>query len=154
MNSWPILNKNSHQHPMTKEKVTIFWFRRDLRLDDNLGLYQALQSGFPVVPIFIFDDAILEHLPKNDARLGFIYESLASIDFELKKTGNSLLIQKGSPQTVWQSLAESYDVQAVHLNKDYEPYALKRDQAVSELLAKNNIPFLAHKDQVVFEPGK
>ena len=154
MNSWPILNKNSHQHPMTKEKVTIFWFRRDLRLDDNLGLYQALQSGFPVVPIFIFDDAILEHLPKNDARLGFIYESLASIDFELKKTGNSLLIQKGSPQTVWQSLAESYDVQAVHLNKDYEPYALKRDQAVSELLAKNNIAFHTHKDQVIFEESE
>ena len=73
---------------MSRPKVAIFWFRRDLRLDDNVGLFNALQSDFPVVPLFIFDDAILENLPKNDARVGFIHETLEKIDLQLKEMVN------------------------------------------------------------------
>ncbi|MDQ5930442.1 MAG: deoxyribodipyrimidine photo-lyase, partial [Bacteroidota bacterium] len=125
-----------------------------LRLDDNLGLYQALQSGFAVIPIFIFDENILEHLPKNDARLGFIYDSLEAIHSQLNKIDSGLFVQKGNPQRVWEDLLEKFDIQAVHYNKDYEPYALKRDHEVCELLEKNKIACFAHKDQVIFEENE
>ena len=59
---------------MMKE-VSIFWFRRDLRLEDNAGLWKALKSGHPVVPIFIFDRNILDKLQdKSDARVSFLHQ--------------------------------------------------------------------------------
>jgi deoxyribodipyrimidine photo-lyase len=139
---------------MSQPKVTIFWFRRDLRLDDNVGLFNALQSDFPVIALFIFDDAILENLPKNDARVGFIHESLEKIQLQLKETGSSLLIKKGRTKEVWQSLVSEFDVQQLHYNKDYEPYAIKRDLAICELLQSKNIKNFSHKDQVIFEESE
>lgn len=136
---------------MTAQPITFFWFRRDLRLEDNVGLYQALQSPFPVVPLFIFDDAILEHLPKDDARVTFIYESLSKINEKLAEFGSSLLVKKGKTQDVWQQLITEFDVKEVFYNKDYEPYAIKRDQEITELLAQNGVKVQAFKDQVIFE---
>ncbi|MFT5253351.1 MAG: deoxyribodipyrimidine photo-lyase, partial [Flavobacteriales bacterium] len=95
---------------MNKQEVTFFWFRRDLRLDDNVGLFQALQSEYPVIPIFIFDDLILDSLPKNDPRVSFIYESLSKINSKLQETGNSLLIKKGKTIEVFESLTQEYNV--------------------------------------------
>ncbi len=139
---------------MNQPKVTIFWFRRDLRLDDNVGLFNALQSDFPVIPIFIFDDEILENLPKNDARVGFIHESLEKINNKLQEIGSSLLIKKGKTSEVWQLLLNEFDVQQLHYNKDYEPYAIKRDLVICELLQSKNIKSLGHKDQVIFEESE
>ena len=136
---------------MTKQKVTFFWFRRDLRLEDNTGLFEALQSDFPVIPLFIFDDEILENLPKNDARVNFIYDSLQKINAELSEIGTSLLIKKGKTLLVWQSLLEEFDIQKVFFNKDYEPFAIKRDLAISSLLKENNIETFSFKDHVIFE---
>lgn len=136
---------------MIKQKVTFFWFRRDLRLEDNVGLFQALQSDFPVIPLFIFDEDILENLPKNDARVGFIYNSLQKINEELSKIDTSLLIKKGKIIEVWKSLLEEFDIQQVIFNKDYEPFAIKRDLAISSLLKENNIETLSFKDHVIFE---
>src|SRR5215207_6387971 len=104
---------------MTKQKVTFFWFRRDLRLEDNTGLFEALQSDFPIIPLFIFDDEILENLPKNDPRVNFIYDSLQKINAEFSEIGTSLLIKKGKTLQVWQSLLEEFDIQKVFFNKDY-----------------------------------
>lgn len=136
---------------MTKQKVTLFWFRRDLRLEDNAGLSNALQLGFPVIPLFIFDDAILENLPKNDARVSFIYDSLQKINQELSTINSSLLIKKGKTIEVWKSLLEVYDIQHVFFNKDYEPYAIQRDLNISSLLKENNIATFSFKDHVIFE---
>lgn len=136
---------------MIKQEVTLFWFRRDLRLDDNLGLYRALASKYPVIPIFIFDEAILDSLPKNDARVNFIHESLSHINAELLKIGSSLLVKKGKTMDVWQSLIEEFDVKEVFFNKDYEPYAIKRDLAICEVLSSNNSRSFLFKDQVIFE---
>jgi len=136
---------------MAKHKVTLFWFRRDLRLEDNTGLFNALQSGFPVIPLFIFDDEILDNLPKEDARVNFIYDSLEKINTELKANGSSILIKKGKTFEVWQSLIEEFDIQNVFFNKDYEPYAIKRDLAIAELLQQNNIESFSFKDHVIFE---
>lgn len=71
--------------------MNIFWFRRDLRLDDNVGLFHALSSGEDVLPIFIFDDSILSQLPKDDARITFIHQQLSIIQFELEKKENHWL---------------------------------------------------------------
>lgn len=139
---------------MTAQPITFFWFRRDLRLEDNVGLYQALQSPYPVVPVFIFDDAILEHLPKDDARVTFIYESLSKINEKLAEFRSSLLVKKGKTQEVWQQLITEFEVKEVFFNKDYEPYAINRDQQITELLAQNGVKVQAFKDQVIFEEAE
>lgn len=136
---------------MTKQKITLFWFRRDLRLDDNIGLFHALQSDFPVIPLFIFDEDILDNLPKNDARVNFIYDSLEKINGQFSIIDSSILIKKGKTSDVWKSLLTEFDIQKVFFNKDYEPYAIKRDQEIAALLQQNNIEFLSYKDHVIFE---
>ncbi|OCB77896.1 cryptochrome/photolyase family protein [Flavobacterium crassostreae] len=139
---------------MNKQTVTIFWFRRDLRLEDNVGLFQALQSGFPVLPVFIFDDAILDSLPNTDPRVGFIHQSLAAIATQLQQIGSSLWIQKGNTAVVWQQLINEFDVNQVFYNKDYEPYAIARDKTINSLLAANAAAVHACKDQVIFEESE
>jgi deoxyribodipyrimidine photo-lyase len=136
---------------MDKQSISIFWFRRDLRLEDNMGLFHALDSKFPVVPLFIFDEDILEKLPKNDARVGFIHDSLSKINSKLKELGSSLLVKNGKTQQVWQQLMQEFDVKEVFFNKDYEPYAIKRDLAICELLESNKTASFSFKDQVIFE---
>ncbi|WP_437823289.1 cryptochrome/photolyase family protein [Tenacibaculum mesophilum] len=137
-----------------EDKVSIFWFRRDLRLEDNKGLYEALQSGNKVVPLFIFDEDILESLPKNDARVTFIYETLQNLDEELKKHQSSLVVKKGKPLAIWKKLTEEFIIEAVYTNKDYEPYATKRDKEVKDFLVSKGIIFNAFKDQVIFEENE
>jgi deoxyribodipyrimidine photo-lyase len=139
---------------MAKEAVSFFWFRRDLRLEDNLGLFQALQSQHPVIPLFIFDETILERLPNNDPRVGFIHESLAAINTKLLEFGTSLLVKKGKPSEVWESLLHDYNIQEVYWNKDYEPNAIQRDLAVDNLLVSKGVAVLAFKDQVIFEEAE
>ncbi|GGX15929.1 cryptochrome/photolyase family protein [Aquimarina muelleri] len=133
-------------------KISIFWFRRDLRLEDNIGLFKALQSEYPVLLIFIFDKNILDQLPKDDARISFIFERLKKINHELKaKHNSSLSIYHNTPENIFKSLISKYQIQAVYTNQDYEPYALTRDNKIKTLLQKSNIQFNSFKDQVIFE---
>jgi deoxyribodipyrimidine photo-lyase len=134
-----------------KQKVTLFWFRRDLRLDDNTALFHALQSSFPVIPLFIFDEDILDKLPKDDARVSFIYDSLQKINTELSPSQSSVLVKKGKTLEVWKSLLEEFDIQSVFFNKDYEPYAIQRDLAICGLLKEKNVESSSFKDHVIFE---
>lgn len=137
-----------------ENKVSIFWFRRDLRLEDNNGLHEALQSGNKVIPLFVFDEDILENLPKNDARVTFIYKTLQNLDEELKKHQSSLVVKKGKPLAIWKKLTEEFIIEAVYTNKDYEPYAIKRDKEVEDFLVSKGIIFNAFKDQVIFEENE
>lgn len=139
---------------MENKEIAVFWFRRDVRLFDNVGLSSALQSGLPVLPIFIFDDAILSQLDKDDARVSFIYECLASIQKELEAKNSSLLVKKGNPLAVWKSLLQEFNIKKVFFNKDYEPYAIKRDKEVIDVLLKNGVSAYAYKDQVIFEKSE
>ncbi|WGK64639.1 cryptochrome/photolyase family protein [Croceiramulus getboli] len=137
---------------MAKQQVSIFWFRRDLRLDDNVGLLEALKGDYPVLPIFIFDRQILDELPKDDARVTFIYETLQKMRDELQKErGSSLAMYHGQPKAVFSELIEEWDIQAVYTNHDYEPYAKERDESIKALLKEQDIPFHTFKDQVIFE---
>ncbi|WP_010229384.1 cryptochrome/photolyase family protein [Gillisia marina] len=133
------------------KKVSIFWFRRDLRLDDNVGLLEALKGDFPVLPIFIFDSEILDDLPKNDARLSFIFDTLQNIRKELQSSGSSLAMFFGKPAAIFKDLFDQYDVQKIFTNRDYEPYAKQRDEKIEKLASDNNSEFLTFKDQVIFE---
>ncbi|WP_294820432.1 deoxyribodipyrimidine photo-lyase [uncultured Flavobacterium sp.] len=136
---------------MEREPVNIFWFRRDLRTDDNAGLNEALATGEKVLPIFIFDKNILDELPKDDARVTFIMALLENLQQELKTHRRSLAVFYGEPEDVFKKLAEKHDIRSVYANHDYEPYAQKRDEAIREVLAGNSIKFRTFKDQVVFE---
>ena len=135
-------------------KIAIFWFRRDLRLEDNTALHAALKSGNQVLPIFIFDQDILSDLPKKDARLGFIHDLLTDINSSLHQFESGVQCMFGNPLNVWKSLLESYDISSVFINKDYEPYARKRDQEIAALLSENGIALHTFKDQVIFEENE
>lgn len=135
-----------------KQTINIFWFRRDLRLNDNVGLFEALSNKNKVLPIFIFDSDILDKLKNNDARVSFIYENLQNINTLLKqKFKSSLAIFHGKPEAVYKTLIKDYNIEAVFANGDYEPYAKARDLKIETLLEKNNIEFKTFKDQVIFE---
>ena len=134
------------------QKLSLFWFRRDLRLDDNVGLYQALQSENPVMPLFVFDSDILSKLPKKDARISFIYQELQKIREEMHlKYGSSLAIYHGKPLTIFKQLIQEFEIEAVYTNHDYEPYARHRDGEIQKLLEAHKISFKTFKDQVIFE---
>lgn len=134
-----------------REKINVFWFRRDLRLNDNHALYQALNSGLPVLPVFIFDTEILDKLnSKADARVSFIYAETQKIKTELEKIGSSLKIFHTKPTEAFCELTGQYQIQSVFANKDYEPYAKERDNEVGELLEKKGIAFNLYKDHVIF----
>ena len=132
-------------------KISIFWYRRDLRLEDNTGLFKALNENENILPIFIFDDSIIDELPEDDARVNFIYESLSKINKQLNNHKASLQILKGQIDDVWEKLVTTYDIHKVYLNKDYEPYAIKRDQKIKEFLNSKGIEMKTFKDQVIFE---
>lgn len=131
--------------------MTIFWFRRDLRLDDNHGLFEGLSNSDQILPIFIFDKTILDELPKDDARVTFIHESLTEIQAKLKKIGKSLAVFYGKPGDVFEQITSENKITAVYTNRDYEPYATKRDEALKSFFEKKDISFQTFKDQVVFE---
>jgi len=134
--------------------INIFWFRRDLRLEDNTALYEALSSDLPVLPIFIFDTNIIDELPRNDSRITFIHKTLSEINGNLLKRGSSLYVIKGDPVEKWQELIAAFDINAVYINKDYEPYAIRRDSEIEKLLKKNGITLLRYRDHLIFEENE
>lgn len=134
------------------KKVNIFWFRRDLRLDDNVGFLEALKGDLPVLPIFIFDKDILDHLPEDDARVTFIYEELQRMRNVLQEDHeSSIAMFYGTPEQVWKDILADYEVLTVFTNRDYEPYALKRDEKLATFFKEHNIEFNTFKDQVIYE---
>lgn len=135
-----------------KQKVNIIWFRRDLRLSDNAALYHALKSDLPVVPLFIFDKNILDQLDDEaDRRVEFIHVALHEMQDKLMKSTSSLEVYHGFPLEVFRFLLNKYDVNKVFTNHDYEPYAIKRDAEIMQLLKKAGVHFLSYKDHVIFE---
>ncbi len=136
-------------------EVTIFWFRRDLRTFDNSGLFYALTDRLPVLPIFIFDPNILNDLSDwSDARVTFIHDEICSIDAQLRRLGSGVQVYHSDPLEAFRALMESYEVQAVYTNRDYEPYASRRDSEVEAFLKGKGVRFYSFKDQVIFEKGE
>lgn len=138
-----------------KQRITAFWFRRDLRLQDNAGLYYALKSGHQVLPVFIFDRRILEALDdSHDRRVAFIHQQISALHTQLRQMGSSLAVYYGYPEEIWPQIAETYSLAEVHTNHDYEPYAISRDQAIGAKLNAAGTAFYTHKDQCIFEKNE
>lgn len=135
-------------------RTTIFWFRRDLRLDDNTALFHALYENESILPIFIFDETILQYLEKNDARVTFIHNQLEKINTELAKINKSLGIFYGKPFEIFEKLITENKITSIYTNHDYEPYARKRDVALNDLFKQHKIEFKTCKDQVIFEKSE
>lgn len=134
------------------KRVNIFWFRRDLRFQDNAALFYALNTGIPVVPIFVFDKNILGKLEnRSDRRVEFIHATLEGMQSELIKAGSSLEVFHSTPEEAFTELLGKYNIEMVLANHDYEPYATERDASVAELLIKNNALFRTFKDHVILE---
>lgn len=134
------------------DNVNIFWFRRDLRIDDNIGLNESLKSGLPILPIFIFDTIILDLLEeKHDRRVYFIYKALNLLHEKFNKHNSNLQVFHGKPMEIFKKIITSYNVSHVFTNNDYEPYAIKRDESIKLFLNEKNIQFTSFKDHVIFE---
>ena len=141
-----------HSTIFMENKVVIHWFRRDLRLEDNVALYHSLKSGHKVQCVFIFDKDILDHLQdKKDRRLQFIHDQITNLNQQLLSHGSCMDVRYGTPIKIWKELLKDYDIAAVYTNHDYEPYAKVRDKEIESQLAKNKIVFHSFKDQVLFE---
>jgi deoxyribodipyrimidine photo-lyase len=138
-----------------KKEISVCWFRRDLRLNDNHAFFQALSGKYEVLPIFIFDPEILEKLSnKSDKRVAFIHQSLLKMNTVLNENGASIHVFHDKVEHVFEKLNAQYDVKEVYANHDYEPYAINRDSKISNLLASHNIPLKTFKDQVIFEKSE
>lgn len=147
----------THDQSLMTHDLSIHWFRRDLRLNDNAALYQALKSGLPVLPIFIFDRNILDELIDKDVeltedkRLIFIHQEITRLKGELNKLESDLLVFYGKPFDIWKEIIKSYSVKKVFTNRDYEPYANERDNELNLFFRAHSIEFNTYKDQVIFE---
>jgi deoxyribodipyrimidine photo-lyase len=138
-----------------QENINLFWFRRDLRLSDNTGLYQALKSANKVQPLFIFDSDILDDLTeKQDRRVSFIYETIARLKKELVALGSDLWVFYGKPLEVFKKLLAEHKISSVFVNHDYEAYGISRDTGIKDLCKTFSVPFLSFKDQVIFEKNE
>ena len=132
-------------------EVNVFWFRRDLRLSDNHGLSKALRGSYPVVPIFIFDRNIIDSCAAEDGRVNFIHQQLSYIKQELCLWGTDLKVFYGTPTQALEELQKEFTVKNLISNRDYEPYALQRDNALKAHCEAQSIGFHQFKDQVIFE---
>ena len=138
----------------TTQKVTLFWFRRDLRLYDNAGLFEALKHNENVLPVFIFDPQILSELESTDLRVPFIHQTVLALKQKLQNQNSDLWIDYGAPLEIIQKIAKKFQVQAIYLNHDFEPSAIARDQKVQAWAKTENIEFHTFKDHVIFEKNE
>lgn len=137
-----------------KPIINIFWFRRDLRLEDNCGLFHALNSDNIVLPIFIFDKNILHKLQPDDARVSFIHQELENINHQLSQFDSKLSVFHGNPSDIFKELQEKHTIKTVFTNHDYEPYGIQRDLEIEKNLSSNQINLKTFKDQVIFEKNE
>ena len=133
------------------DSIALFWFRRDLRLDDNVGLYHAIKNETKLLPIFIFDSDILNRLPKEDARVCFLYQQIEELNQQLAESNNKIHVYYGKPLDIFRKILSANAVHAVYTNRDYEPYSTQRDAEIKALLSENDVTFSTFKDHVIFE---
>lgn len=135
--------------------INLFWFRRDLRLHDNAAFFHALKAGLPVLPVFIFDIDILNRLEDPaDPRVNFIHQTVSNLKLQLIEQGSDLLILKGKPIDVWADILQKYEVNGLYFNHDYEPAAIERDLAVTNLFLASGHQVFSYKDQCIFEKNE
>ncbi len=135
-------------------KTVIHWFRRDLRVSDNVALSEAARRAETVVPVFIFEDAFLTGPDVGAARLAFLLQSVESLRHNLAELGHVLIIRRGKSEEILPQLCRETGAQAVFANKRYEPYAQRRDERITRALLDAGVGFELFKDAVVWEEAE
>lgn len=125
--------------------------RRDMRWDDNVALFHALQESQEVIPLFIFDPNILFHLPEDDHRVTFLHDTLVALREQIAENGGVLHVAYGDPQTVIQDYITKHNIETIYINHDYEPSAIARDQQVTQIAQDASCIVKTYKDQVIYE---
>lgn len=130
--------------------LVIHWFRRDLRLNDNLALAAAAKTGLPILPVFIFDPAIITSPKVGLPRLSFMLQALESLDTSLRKIGSRLWLGYGDPRLLLPQLTRLSGATALYTNRDYTPFAYQRDAEIEKLL---DVPIYFYDDALLLPPG-
>ncbi|MCX7905986.1 MAG: DNA photolyase family protein [Bacteroidetes bacterium] len=130
----------------------IVWFRRDLRVSDHAALWHAAQTGAPIVPLFIVDERLIAELPSDGAIFNFQAACLKALSQALAERGASLCIRYGTPEEVFAELFRELKPAALYYNRDYEPYARARDEAIERLARAHGVEVRSFKDHVLVEP--
>lgn len=136
---------------MKKYNKSIFIFRRDYRLTDNVGLMMALKESKFVIPMFIFTPTqITDNKYKSDNAIQFMIESLEELNNDLKHLMKSRLFYFfGEPHTILKKIINDIDVDAIYTNRDYTPYSKSRDEHIQKLCEQNKIKFLQFEDSLL-----
>ena len=129
----------------------IHWFRSDLRIEDNTALAAAFARGGELVPVFVLDDALLFHHRKAYPKLRFLKACLVDLARELEKMGSRLVVLHGDPRRRLPELARAGSASLVTWNRDYGPYAKRRDGLVRRALERDGVRVRTFKDRVVIE---
>ena len=135
-------------------KKSLFIFRRDLRIQDNVGLIESLQNSKEVIPCFIYDENIIKKLKDSEFRWNFLNESLVDLDNELKKKGTSLQVLEGKPEKIIDSMIKKHNLNAIFLNTDFTNYAQRRDEKIFQVSKKNKISFHSTLDFLLHNPNE
>jgi deoxyribodipyrimidine photo-lyase len=132
-------------------KKVIHWFRRDLRVSDNVALSEAAKRAETAIPLFIFEDAFRTGPDVGAGRLAFLLQSVESLRKNLAELGHTLIIRCGKSEEILPAFAQEVGAQAVFANKRYEPYTQKRDERITAALLNVGVGFELFKDAVVWE---
>lgn len=129
----------------------LFFFRRDLRLEDNSALIEAARKH-EVLPMFVLDESLLCRWRESHFRLGFLFQSLQELEQSIADRGGTLLIERGDPTEVVKPLLDNYDIEAVYVNREYTPLGERRDAQLARVCSDKGIDFYVHADCLITEP--
>ncbi|MBC7805495.1 MAG: deoxyribodipyrimidine photo-lyase [Akkermansiaceae bacterium] len=135
-------------------KTALVWFRRGVRVRDNHALTEAVKSAETVVPVFVLDPTILTHQTTAPVRARFLFESLRSLDDELRKIGGRLIIRHGKPLEELERLVHETGATALFFGREYEPYGRERDKTISAAMKERGVTVTETDDHLLTEPGE
>ncbi len=134
--------------------INIVWLRRDLRLDDNTAIQEALKSEKQVLLLYVFDKELVRNKSVNHLGLNFVYDQLQKLNNKLSSYKSSVLIKSGDPISALIEIFNKYQIKGIYANEEYEPYTQIRDKKVTELCIRNRVDIRFFKDQVNFGPDE
>ncbi len=138
---------------MTKFR-SIFWHRRDLRIEDNIGLYEAYKNSKCLIGVYILDPILLDpNRNTSEAKNWFLSESLFELQKSWENKGSGLLILSGDPIKLIPKLTKLIKAECVYWNKNIEPYEINRDKIIMDKLRQEKRKVYTFLDQLIVSPN-
>ncbi|WP_269616612.1 cryptochrome/photolyase family protein [Prochlorococcus marinus] len=136
-----------------KKFQSIFWHRRDLRIEDNIGLFEASKNSKKLIGVYVLDPNLLDlKRTTSEAKNWFLGESLLELQKNWELRGSCLLILNGDPIKLIPKLAELIKAEYIYWNENIEPYETNRDKQVAEKLTKDKRKVYTFLDQLIVNP--